>query len=233
MSGVQGHRGTATQALRAFFAGRMTRSYVLVQWALRLLLTVHPAAQAGTGEPWGWVRQMGGLAVKPTRELSAPPLRTFVRRRRRLSWLQALLLVASVTLSVVVTAALLVTRTDPDRYPDLGTGLWWAVTTITTVGYGDVVPMSIAGRLVGSVLMFVGIGSIAFLTAVAASAIVVGEVAEEEQEIEREEREIERIQEAIFRRLGEIDARLERLEAHQTPQSTHPTSLSRTVSRQG
>jgi voltage-gated potassium channel Kch len=171
--------------------------------------------------------------MKPTRALSAPPLRASVRRRRRLSWLQALTLVAMVTLFVVLIAALLVTRTDPDRYPDLGTGLWWAITTVTTVGYGDVVPMSLAGRIVGSILMFVGIGSIAFLTAVAASAIVVGEVAEEEQEIEREEREIERVQEAIFARLGEIDARLERLEAHHSPQPTHPTSLSRTGSRQG
>src|SRR3990172_6722280 len=110
--------------------------------------------------------QMGGIAVKPTRELTAPPLRASVRRRRRLSWLQALALVASVTGFVVLSAAVLVTRTDPERYRDLGTGLWWAVTTVTTVGYGDVVPVSAAGRLVGSVLMFVGIGSIAFLTAV-------------------------------------------------------------------
>jgi voltage-gated potassium channel len=141
-----------------------------------------------------------------------PLLRATVRRRRRLSWLQALALVAAVTVSVVLAGALLVTRTDPDRYPELGTGLWWAVSTVTTVGYGDVVPASAPGRLVAVVLMFVGIGCFAFLTAVAASAIVVGEVGGEERRIEAEEREIEREQSVVLARLGEIEARLERIE---------------------
>jgi voltage-gated potassium channel len=130
--------------------------------------------------------------------------------------LQALILVAATNALVVFTGAALVTRTDPDRYPDFGTAIWWAATTITTVGYGDVVPATGAGRLVASVLMFAGIGSFAFLTAVAASAIVVGEVGEEEREIEREERRIHRTQQAILGRLGEIDARLERIEQART-----------------
>lgn len=141
-----------------------------------------------------------------------PLLEATVRRRRRLSWRQALALVASVTISVVLTGAAVVTRTDPERYPDLETGLWWAVTTVTTVGYGDFVPASTAGRLVAAMLMFVGIGSFAFLTAVAASAIVVSEVGEEERRIEAAERDIEREQSAVLARLIEIEARLERIE---------------------
>jgi len=142
----------------------------------------------------------------------APLLEATVRRRRRLSWLQALALVAIVTISVVLTGAVVVTRTDPGRYPDLETGLWWAVTTVTTVGYGDFVPASTAGRMVAAILMFVGIGSFTFLTAVAASAIVVGEVGEGERRIEAEEREIEREQGEVLAHLREIDARLERIE---------------------
>jgi voltage-gated potassium channel len=141
-----------------------------------------------------------------------PPLRAVVGRRRRLSWLQALALVAVVSGLVVLAAGMLVTRTDPGRFPNLGTALWWAVTTVTTVGYGDVVPASPAGRLLATALMFVGIASFAFLTAVAASAIVVGEVGEEERTIEREEREIARLQDVILGRLDEIDARLRRME---------------------
>ena len=88
--------------------------------------------------------------MKATRPIATPsPLRAVLRRRYRLSWLQALALVATVTAVVVLVAAAVVTRTDPDRYPDFGTGLWWAVSTITTVGYGDVVPASPAGRLLG------------------------------------------------------------------------------------
>jgi len=142
----------------------------------------------------------------------APLLQATVKRRRRLSWLEAFGLVAVVSVSVVLIGAALVTRTDPGRFPDLGTGLWWAVSTVTTVGYGDVVPVSTAGRLLAVVLMFVGIGSFAFLTAVAASAIVVSEVGEEERRIEAEEREIEREQSAVLARLIEIDARLDRIE---------------------
>ena len=148
--------------------------------------------------------------MKPRRR--APLLEATVRRRRRLSWLQALALVATVSVSVVLVGALVVTRTDPGRYPDLESGLWWAVTTVTTVGYGDFVPASTAGRLVAAILMFVGIGSFAFLTAVAASAIVVGEVGEGERRIEAGERQIEREQVEVLAYLREIDARLDRIE---------------------
>jgi voltage-gated potassium channel len=107
-----------------------------------------------------------------------------------------------------------VTRSDPEQFPHLGVGLWWAAATVTTVGYGDVVPSSPAGRVVGTVLMFVGIASLALLTAIAASAIVVGEVRSEEREIEREETKIlselrdlsERIQN-LERALGERSSR--------------------------
>jgi voltage-gated potassium channel len=147
-----------------------------------------------------------------TRQAAPPLVQAVVTRRRRLSWLQALGLVATVTTVVVLTGAALVTRTDPQRYPDIGTALWWAASTVTTVGYGDAVPASAAGRVVGGALMFVGIGAFAFLTAVAASAIVVGEVGEQEQQIQREERRIEDVQDTILSRLADIDARLERLE---------------------
>lgn len=78
---------------------------------------------------------------------------------------------------------------------------------MTTVGYGDVVPSSSGGRLIGGVLLFLGIASLALLTAIAASAIVVGEVRSEEREIEREEAEIL----SELRNLGSRMSRLERM----------------------
>jgi voltage-gated potassium channel len=104
---------------------------------------------------------------------------------------QALGLVATATASAVMLAAVLVTITDPEVFPHLGVALWWAAATITTVGYGDVVPLSAIGRAVGAALMFGGVGALAFVTAIAASSIVVGEVEEEEREIEAYERRLE------------------------------------------
>ncbi len=42
-----------------------------------------------------------------------------------------------------------------------GDGIWWALVTITTVGYGDITPLTTIGRLVAGTLMFVGLGLIA------------------------------------------------------------------------
>ncbi|MCM2575868.1 ion channel [Streptomyces meridianus] len=51
--------------------------------------------------------------------------------------------------------------------------LWWAMTTTTTVGYGDLAPVTAAGRLYGSVLMIIGIGTMGTVTAALASRLVV------------------------------------------------------------
>jgi voltage-gated potassium channel len=44
--------------------------------------------------------------------------------------------------------------------------MWWSIVTITTVGYGDVVPITIMGKLLASIIMFAGLASIAIMTAV-------------------------------------------------------------------
>ncbi|WP_169311496.1 potassium channel family protein [Desulfobacca acetoxidans] len=53
-----------------------------------------------------------------------------------------------------------------------GRGIWWAVVTITTVGYGDVVPQTIGGRLVGVGLMIAGLISLSLVTATIASIFI-------------------------------------------------------------
>jgi voltage-gated potassium channel len=91
-----------------------------------------------------------------------------------MSLAQALVTSITITSCAVLVAAAAVTYTDPEQFPHLGVGLWWAAATVTTVGYGDVVPSSPGGRLIGGLLMFLGIASLALLTAIVASAIVVG-----------------------------------------------------------
>ncbi|HWI65257.1 MAG TPA: ion transporter [Symbiobacteriaceae bacterium] len=77
-------------------------------------------------------------------------------------------------------------------------GIWWAVATLTTVGYGDIYPKTDAGRLVALVMIILGLGMMAALTANVAAAFVGEEKKEEESE--------------LLRRLEEISARLAALE---------------------
>ena len=55
---------------------------------------------------------------------------------------------------------------DHNEFPDIGLRMWWALQTVTTVGYGDIVPADTEGRIIGAVLMLQGIG---FITVIAAS----------------------------------------------------------------
>jgi voltage-gated potassium channel len=62
--------------------------------------------------------------------------------------------------------------TGPTAIHNFGDALWWAVVTVTTVGYGDKVPITGAGKWVATVLMFTGIGLVGALTATIASYFV-------------------------------------------------------------
>jgi voltage-gated potassium channel len=155
-----------------------------------------------------------------------------------MSFMQALGASITVTGAAMLAGAAAVTRTDPEQFPHFGVGLWWAATTVTTVGYGDVVPLSPSGRLVGGILMFGGIASLALLTAIAASAIVVGEVRSEEQAIQREEREIEQEETQIFAELRHMARRIDQLERTieewarlNSSTATHPTNPMRDTER--
>ncbi len=73
---------------------------------------------------------------------------------------------------------------------NFGDALWWAVVTVTTVGYGDKVPMTGAGKWVATVLMFTGIGLVGALTATIASFFVQEQHATELAEIKSQLQEI-------------------------------------------
>ena len=58
---------------------------------------------------------------------------------------------------------------QPEQFPNVIRSLWWAICTLTTVGYGDVYPVTHIGRLFASVIALVGIGVIAVPTGIIAS----------------------------------------------------------------
>jgi voltage-gated potassium channel len=61
---------------------------------------------------------------------------------------------------------------DPDTFDTVWLGMWWAIQTVTTVGYGDVVPGNTAGKVIAAFLMLGGLSLYAVLTGAITSAFV-------------------------------------------------------------
>lgn len=100
----------------------------------------------------------------------------------------------------VVLGGLVVWLFDRTDFPNLGAGLWWSLQTVTTVGYGDVVPTTAVGRVVGAVIMLEALAFVSILTAAITSNFV--------ERARRPER-----QDHVRERLDEIAARLDAIEA--------------------
>ena len=115
---------------------------------------------------------------------------------------------------VAVTASLLggflMTLLDRQDFPTFGIGIWWAVQTLSTVGYGDVVPHTAWGRVLGSGVILVGVTFLSFLTAIVTSLFVSAD-RDEANEREKKQRSDE-LAEAMAS-LRRIEERLAGIEA--------------------
>ena len=116
----------------------------------------------------------------------------------------AAIVIAAVTTSITAAAGLVMTVVDRDEFPSFGSGLWWAVQTVTTVGYGDHVPTTVGGRFVAALIMLLGIGFVTVITASITSSFV---------ERTRRERQLAEGGVPSTELLKRIDERLERIEA--------------------
>ena len=104
-----------------------------------------------------------------------PSVVTFLNRRERRGGLRprdAAYLVVAVWLIAVVAWGILEHFIDRDNFPTIWVGMWWSLQTVTTVGYGDVVPTTTAGRGVASVLLLGGLALISVVTATITSGFV-------------------------------------------------------------
>jgi voltage-gated potassium channel len=91
---------------------------------------------------------------------------------------------------------------DPGTFDNVWLGMWWAIQTVTTVGYGDVVPGSTAGKVIASFLMLGGLSLFAVVTGAITSAFV----AQRQKDLMADD-------DPVARRLDEMTAKLDALQA--------------------
>ena len=120
--------------------------------------------------------------------------------------------IVTATAVVVVAGGILMRVLDHHEYSNVWVGMWWALQTVTTVGYGDVTPKAISGRIVAAFVMLEGIAFLAIVTASITSTFVARaaekRVAEREEAAETEEQRIEDRFDAMQTQLDEIVALL-------------------------
>ena len=93
-------------------------------------------------------------------------------QRKPLTARRSAFIIAAFTLLVTLAGGVLAWLTDRNDFPSLGVALWWSLQTVTTVGYGDVVPTNTGGRVIGAVVMLSGIGFLTVITAAVTAALV-------------------------------------------------------------
>ncbi|MGL4981840.1 MAG: ion transporter [Treponemataceae bacterium] len=105
--------------------------------------------------------------------------RVFLREK------EILIITLSISFTLVLFSSVLMWHleheTQPDKFPDISTTMWWAVATLTTVGYGDIYPVTPLGRLLASIIAIIGIG----LIAVPSGIISAGFIAQYNEEKEK------------------------------------------------
>ncbi|MGY4771490.1 potassium channel family protein [Kribbella sp. CWNU-51] len=145
--------------------------------------------------------------------------------RAPLSVRKAMAVIIVATLVSVVVGGVLITLVDREEFPELGMGMWWALQTVTTVGYGDVTPENTAGRFVGALFLLEAISFVTIVTAVITSSFV--ERARQQQIANSETAEAAGT-EQLTAQLAEITAKLEQIQQTLAPggSAEAPTTLS-------
>jgi voltage-gated potassium channel len=118
--------------------------------------------------------------------------------------------IVTATATMVVIGGILMRIFDHEEYSNVWVGMWWAIQTVTTVGYGDVTPEHVSGRLIAVFVMLQGIAFLAIITAAITSTFVARATKEHEAAEESEEMtELKKIE----ARFDDLNERLDRLEA--------------------
>ncbi|HZO61004.1 MAG TPA: potassium channel family protein [Solirubrobacterales bacterium] len=112
-------------------------------------------------------------------------------------------LIATIWLIAIAIFGVVVRIVDPDTFPSVWLAFWWALQTVTTVGYGDVVPQDTAGKIFGAILMLGGLSLLSIITATITSAFMARRQADLQASGE----------DPVMRQLQQIESRLDGIDA--------------------
>jgi voltage-gated potassium channel Kch len=115
--------------------------------------------------------------------------------------------IALVWLAAIAVFGVIEHLVDPKSFDNVWLGMWWATQTVTTVGYGDVVPNQAGGQLIATVLMVGGLSFFAVITGMITSLFVTRQQADRRAEED----------DPVLARLDEISADLEQIKRRLDP----------------
>jgi voltage-gated potassium channel Kch len=107
---------------------------------------------------------------------------------------------------VMCLSAVAVRVLTPNSFSSFGNALWWAATTVTTIGYGDVVPATSGGRVIAAFVMFVSVATVSLTTAVVTASFVSYQQRRLGGDTERQRELLDALQ-RIESRLDDLDGR--------------------------
>ena len=132
------------------------------------------------------------------------------RRIRKIANARSITLALAMTfVGLALGGAVAIRFLDEESFPSFGIAVWWALQTVTTVGYGDVIPAGSTGKVIGGIEMVLGVSFISFLTAGVTSAVI--QRSQDKRHEEERVREIQDLQ-RLVETLGEIRTAITALE---------------------
>jgi voltage-gated potassium channel Kch len=121
--------------------------------------------------------------------------------------------IVSATAVVVLGSGALIWALDHSEYPNIWVGMWWALQTVTTVGYGDVSPTKPSGRIIATFVMLYGVAFVTIFVAAITSIFVARAAAERGIAEDEAEQRIEARLDGMDDRLGRLEDLLRKLTA--------------------
>tara|TARA_B100001121_G_scaffold184879_1_gene161492 strand:+ start:211 stop:672 length:462 start_codon:yes stop_codon:yes gene_type:complete len=145
-------------------------------------------------------------------------LKNFINLLERVFNSRRLRTILGVLILCIISFGYIFYLTEP-QIKTFGDGIWWALVTITTVGYGDITPVTLAGRFIAGTLMFVGLGLIATVTAIVSAKFIANyvdhhtndDVLEKLEELEAEIEKLKSLEEDELEKLDELDLEIQNI----------------------